>query len=191
MADAIGRRPGLRVVVVGPLVPNVDALIAVASGASGYVPQMSHIDGIVAAVESVVRGDPALPPDLSVPMLQHLRSGGRGVTVGWVGGGSVELTGREWEVLVLLGQARSTAEIADRLVIARVTVRTHVAALVHKLGVAGRSALSAPFVSRSATSPPNQAHGAGGSARTSIGVGLAAGLADGGSRWQTSPTVRS
>jgi DNA-binding CsgD family transcriptional regulator len=56
----------------------------------------------------------------------------------------VELTGREWEVLVLLRQAWSTAEMAGRLCVSRVTVRTHVAVLVQKFGVADRAALMAP-----------------------------------------------
>jgi len=46
---------------------------------------------------------------------------------------------------VLLRQAFSTAEIADRLVVSPVTVRTHVAALVRKLGVRDRTALADPF----------------------------------------------
>ena len=40
--------------------------------------------------------------------------------------------------------ARPTAEIADRLHIAQVTVRRHISELVHKLGVGDRSALIDP-----------------------------------------------
>ena len=50
------------------------------------------------------------------------------------------LTSREWEVLDLLRQGLGTAEIARRLFISQVTVRTHVWAIVKKLRVADRDA---------------------------------------------------
>jgi len=63
----------------------------------------------------------------------------RGTTVADLGGRPVELTHREWEVLVLVRQARSTAGIAHRLVVCRVTVRPHGASLVRKLRVVDRA----------------------------------------------------
>ncbi len=87
-------------------------------------------------------GDAVLPPAVSFPLLQHLRWGGRGLAVTGLDGRTAELTNREWEVLVLLRQACSTAEIAGRLVVSTSTIRTHTAALVHKLGVRDRSALA-------------------------------------------------
>ena len=58
-------------------------------------------------------------------------------------GGSTVLTHREWEVLVLLRQARTTAEIAERFVVSHGTVRTHVATIVRKLGADGRASIAA------------------------------------------------
>jgi DNA-binding NarL/FixJ family response regulator len=50
-----------------------------------------------------------------------------------------KLTSREWEVLELMREGFSTADIADRLYISRVTVRSHVAAILHKLRVPDRT----------------------------------------------------
>ena len=50
------------------------------------------------------------------------------------------LTEREKEVLELLDEGLGTAEIAGRLFVARVTVRTHVASILKKLGVPDREA---------------------------------------------------
>jgi DNA-binding NarL/FixJ family response regulator len=50
------------------------------------------------------------------------------------------LTSREWEVLELLAQERSTGDIADLLVISASAVRVHIAAIVRKLQVANRAA---------------------------------------------------
>ena len=49
------------------------------------------------------------------------------------------LTDREWEVLEMLAEDHSTAEIGWRLGISAVTARRHIAALVSKLGVADRA----------------------------------------------------
>ena len=51
-----------------------------------------------------------------------------------------QLTSREWEVLDLLAQGLSTAQIAERLVLSPSAVRVHVASIVRKLGVPDRAA---------------------------------------------------
>ena len=58
------------------------------------------------------------------------------------GDGADALTTRESQVLGMLRRGHSTAEIADRLVIAPVTVRRHISELVRKLGVEDRAALT-------------------------------------------------
>jgi DNA-binding CsgD family transcriptional regulator len=50
----------------------------------------------------------------------------------------VELTAREFEVFQRLRQHEGTAQIASRLGIAQVTVRRHVASVLHKLGAPNR-----------------------------------------------------
>jgi DNA-binding CsgD family transcriptional regulator len=54
-------------------------------------------------------------------------------------------------VLELLAQRRSTAEIADRLVLSGSAVRVHIASIVRKLDVADRSAAAELFHRRSGT----------------------------------------
>jgi len=52
-----------------------------------------------------------------------------------------QLTSCEWKVLELLAQRRSTAEIAEKLVLSASAVRMHTASIVHKLQVADRAAV--------------------------------------------------
>jgi DNA-binding NarL/FixJ family response regulator len=51
------------------------------------------------------------------------------------------LTDREWETLELLAGGLSTAEAAERLLVAPVTVRRHAASIVKKLNVSDRRSL--------------------------------------------------
>lgn len=50
----------------------------------------------------------------------------------------VRLTSREWEVLEMMSDGHSTAQIARRLFVAPVTVRTHVSGILKKLKVPDR-----------------------------------------------------
>jgi DNA-binding NarL/FixJ family response regulator len=155
VSDSFERRPEFGAIVVGPVEPNVEVLIALASGFSGYLPASSSPSAVADAVDAVLAGGMVLPRASAMPLVEHLRAGGRGVSVQRLDGSAVELTGREWEVLLLLRQARSTAEIAARLCVSSVTVRTHVAVLVQKLRVTDRAALMAPPVADAvANSPP-------------------------------------
>jgi len=52
-----------------------------------------------------------------------------------------DLTSREWEVLNLLREGFSTAQIAEKLFVSRATVRSHVAAVLRKLELPDRDAL--------------------------------------------------
>jgi DNA-binding NarL/FixJ family response regulator len=139
--DASDVNSGLGVVVVGPVVPTQDVLVALSAGVAGYLAAPSAPPMVGSAVEAVLAGELVIPREVSLPLVEHLRTGGRGITVTRSDGTAVELTGREWQVYVWLRQARTTTEIAQRLVISAATVRTHVAALVHKLNVADRNAL--------------------------------------------------
>jgi DNA-binding NarL/FixJ family response regulator len=141
ISDAVELRPTLGIVVVGPLTPQVDVLIALSSGVSGYVGEPADAGEIADAVDTVVGGQPYLPPPVSGALVQQLQSGGR-VLVERRDGETVKLTRREWEVLVLLRQGRTTAEIAQRLVVAHVTVRSHVHAVLRKLGLTNRQELT-------------------------------------------------
>jgi DNA-binding NarL/FixJ family response regulator len=142
MADVTAAREDLTVLVLGPLEPDVEGLVALASGANGFLPLLSSPTMVADAVDALLRGHAVLPRAVSFPLVQHLRRGGRGLIVTRRDGGSTELTNREWEVLVLLRQGRTTGGLARQLVVSRGTVRTHIAALVRKLGVADRSALT-------------------------------------------------
>ena len=119
MADVTIERPELSVLVLGPIELDVDILVALASGAFGYLPTNTAPEAVADAVAALLAGDAVLPRAVSLPLVHHLRLGGRGIVVSGPDGQATELTNREWEVLVLLRQARSTADIARQLVVSK------------------------------------------------------------------------
>ena len=139
VSDATGSRRDLAVLVLAPLSPDLDVLVALASGVSGYLPADSEPATVAEAVVALLAGDTVLPRAVAGPLVQHLRWGGRGIVITAPGGAVAELTNREWEVLVLLRQQRTTAEIARRLFVSTGTVRSHVAAVLRKLGAPDRA----------------------------------------------------
>lgn len=142
MADATKRRPSFPILVIGPIEPDVEPLVALACGAAGYLAVDSTPDDVCTAVSSLLDGDVVLPTSVAATLVHGLRCSGRGIVLHRRDGTPTVLTHREWEVLVLLRQGRSTAEIATRFVVARGTVRTHVSTIVRKLGADGRASLA-------------------------------------------------
>ena len=104
---------------------------ALRAGASGFVLKRATAAELVAAVHAVASGDALLYPaavrDLALRHRPRSTDPGPG------------LTGRETEVLVLMAEGLGNAGIAERLVLGVETVRTHVAAILRKLGARDRT----------------------------------------------------
>jgi DNA-binding NarL/FixJ family response regulator len=120
---------------------DADELIdALRAGASGYVLESIGPAGISRALQAVRRGEPAIPRELLGALADEFRARGLRRRVQLPGRPPVELTRRQSEVLELLRRGLSTAEIASRLQISRVTVRRHVGIAVGRLDAKDRAA---------------------------------------------------
>lgn len=150
--DAVARiarlRPRLRLIMLTER-PNDDELLAaVLAGASGYLAKQMSPERLPDVVRGVLAGEVALPRRHSQRLLDELRR--RAARRSAVSArATAPLTDREWEVLELLADSRSTAEIARRLRISEVTVRRHVSTVVAKLGVRDRAAAAELISARS------------------------------------------
>jgi RNA polymerase sigma factor (sigma-70 family) len=96
----------------------------------------------VQTLKGVLRGEAALPRSLVARLIAEfrLRESRDDRRRALETEARTALTNREWEVLRLLGEGRTTAEIADLLGVSAVTVRSHVATLLAKLRVPDRAA---------------------------------------------------
>jgi DNA-binding NarL/FixJ family response regulator len=118
---------------------DVDQLVdALRAGASGYVLESAGADGIARALDTVQRGDAAIPRELLGALAEEFRARGLRRRVNRRGAAPVELTRRQSEVLELLRQGLSTRAIAARLRISPVTVRRHLGLAVGKLDARDR-----------------------------------------------------
>ncbi|HZC42140.1 MAG TPA: response regulator transcription factor, partial [Streptosporangiaceae bacterium] len=129
-----------------------DLFAAVRSGAAGYLPKTMNLARLPAALLGVCAGEAAIPR----VMVAHLLKAFQQREPRWrrtaaMAGNGPRLTSREWEVLELLAEGRSTAEIARRLVLSPSTVRVHLVSVVRKLNVADRAAAARLFRRRTVT----------------------------------------
>ena len=131
--------PETAVVVVTVSRNDPDLFDALCAGAAGYIPADTDAERIPVVLENVLRGDIALPRAVVGKLVEEFR-GRRARRRLPLVENTRSLTEREWEVLDLLREGLSTAEIARRLFIYQVTVRTHVRSIVKKLSVADRHA---------------------------------------------------
>jgi DNA-binding NarL/FixJ family response regulator len=115
-----------------------DLFAALRAGASGYLLKDTNPARLPHALEGALRGESALPRVLVQRLVEEFRGREQRRRIPLVHQRNAKLTSREWEVLELLREGLSTAEIAERLYVTRVTVRSHVAAILRKLDVSDR-----------------------------------------------------
>ncbi|MET8448631.1 response regulator transcription factor [Streptomyces sp. NPDC005209] len=111
---------------------------ALRAGASGFLLKDASADQLAEAVRVVAAGDALLAPGITrrlIAEFARLDGGHRAPLTQRVG----DLTERETEVLALIAQGLSNAEIAQRLVVAEQTVKTHVGRILVKLGLRDRT----------------------------------------------------
>jgi DNA-binding NarL/FixJ family response regulator len=138
-AETISRElPDTAVVMLTVSRADEDLFDALRAGASGYLLKDIDPARLPHALHGVLEGEAALPRRLVALLIEEFRERRRRRRIPLVGRRSVELTDREWEVLDLMRDGLPTDEIATRLFISPVTVRTHVSAILRKLQVSTR-----------------------------------------------------
>jgi two-component system, NarL family, response regulator LiaR len=111
--------------------------VGLRAGAVGYLSKDLDVDVLPQALEGAYSGQAAISRRLSMRLIEQLRR----VPEGTTGMRPVKspLTAREWEVVDLLYEGKTTDEIADALVLSTETVRSHIKNLMRKLGASSRA----------------------------------------------------
>ena len=131
-------RPGQDVRVIMLTTFDLDQYVyaALAAGASGFLLKAVSPEHLVAAVLLVRTGDALLAPSITRRLVERFapRPGGPALP----GRDLSVLTPREHEVLGLIAQGMSNAELASALTLSEATVKTHVARILAKLDLRDR-----------------------------------------------------
>jgi DNA-binding NarL/FixJ family response regulator len=143
--EATRRLAGTPVLVLTTYDSDADIVRAVEAGAAGYLlkdtPRAELIDGVRAAA----RGETVLAAAVAGRLVTRMR----------LGAAQPEpLSARETEVLALVAQGLTNAQIGRRLHVSEATVKTHLLRACAKLGVSGRTAAVTKAIETGALPPP-------------------------------------
>ncbi|MBQ0982081.1 MULTISPECIES: response regulator [Micromonospora] len=126
---------------------------ALRAGAAGFLLKDTDADGLVTAVRTVARGDGFIAPAVTRRLITAFAAtapGASAATRAALG----TLTPRERDVLACLGLGLSNQQIADRLVLAESTTKTHVSRILAKLGLRSRVQAAILAQELGLTAPP-------------------------------------
>ncbi|MFJ1929184.1 MULTISPECIES: response regulator [unclassified Streptomyces] len=131
--------PDTQVVVLTTFAEDDSLFPALRAGARGYLTKDAGGDEIARAIEAVLSGEVGLSPAVQRRLLEQVTTG----PLPLVAGAEPELpdgmTPREAEVLVLIAEGLSNAEIARSLHISQATVKSHINNLFAKAGLRDRA----------------------------------------------------
>jgi DNA-binding NarL/FixJ family response regulator len=122
------RDPRCRVIVLSMYAQREYVRRALKAGAAGYVVKRSAAKEVVEAIRAVHAGQRYLSPRVSDVVLEDYTDEKQDDPL-------ARLSAREREVLQLLAEGRTGAQIAERLSLSQKTVETYRARLVEKLGI--------------------------------------------------------
>ena len=132
--------PGTRVLILTTFDLDEYAFAGLRAGASGFLLKDTRPAELAEAIRTVASGEAVVSPRITQRMLEMFASSlpNSGKPAQPSDPRIDSLTPREKEILVLISQGMSNAEIADRLVVSATTVKTHVGNVLAKLDVRDR-----------------------------------------------------
>ena len=132
--------PGTRVLILTTFDLDEYAFAGLRAGASGFLLKDTRPTELAEAIRTVASGEAVVSPRITQRMLEMFASSlpNSGKPAQPSDPRIDSLTPREKEILVLISQGMSNAEIADSLVVSATTVKTHVGNVLAKLDVRDR-----------------------------------------------------
>jgi DNA-binding NarL/FixJ family response regulator len=126
----------IKVIALTTYADDRSVLDALQAGARGYLTKDAGAEDIRQALDQVVRGQAAIDPTVQHHLLAALTTPSPKTPTPAQPDG---LTPREAEVLILIADGLSNAEIAQQLVVSQATVKSHINRIFSKIGVRDRA----------------------------------------------------
>lgn len=133
------RPPAPRTIVLSGETSEGEFIEAMRAGAVGYLGHEIDTERLAAVVCAAAAGEAVIPRRFAAALLGEIHGRDR-LRSAVARHARSPVTEREWEVLQLLAEDLSTAQLARRIGISEVTVRRHISSAVTKLGVSDRAA---------------------------------------------------
>ncbi len=136
-------RPATRVVMLTSYPDEEAVLSAIVAGASGYLLKQIRARDLVAALETVARGESLLDPAVTERVLERVRR----IATGGYTDELAQLTAQEQKILALVAEGKTNKEIAAEVFLSDKTVKNYVSSILSKLNLE-RRAQAAAFVAK-------------------------------------------
>jgi len=134
--------PEARIIAMDIFPEQLDIIEFVKTGGSGFILKNASSNDYVKTIRAVAEGSKVLPPALTsslfTQIIESALKAGNGIP-----NNSIQLTGREREVVSLISEGLSNKEIAERLHIATHTVKSHIHNILEKLALNTRLQIAA------------------------------------------------
>ena len=143
----LGSHPDLKVLILTTFDLDDYLVAAMRAGASGFLLKDSTAHELLAGIRAVARGDSVVAPSATRRLLKRWFAPTGPAGPSEPGAGTVHtesidaLSDREKEIVTLVGRAMSNAEIAQHLVLAESTIKSHLNRILHKLELRDRAQL--------------------------------------------------
>ncbi|RDE09928.1 response regulator [Pelagibacterium lacus] len=128
-------RPQTVCVVTTVMGDDASIVGALSAGAQGYLLKEQPQDLLIRQLKQMAEGIPALSPSVARRIMEHFKRTGPAAP-------EDDLTGREREVLALIGRGLRNGEVAAALDISENTVAGHIKSIYRKLGISSRAEAS-------------------------------------------------
>ena len=135
--------PATRVVMLTSYPDDEAVLSAIVAGASGYLLKQIRARDLVAALETVGRGESLLDPAVTEKVLERIRR----IATGQFADELAQLTSQEQKILALVAEGKTNKEIAGEVFLSDKTVKNYVSSILSKLNLE-RRAQAAAFVAK-------------------------------------------
>jgi len=126
--------PDIQILVLTSFADESLVMEAIEAGAAGYVLKQLDTDELLRAVRAIGQGDAVLDPAVTKKLLAGVRQAKQDAQAA----AFRDLSERELDVLALVAEGKTNAEVADVLILSEKTVRNHVSVILSKLHLTNR-----------------------------------------------------